>query len=162
MKRYIYNSEDIMCMSDVRGRKIKVESNVPFSFYYSAKNSSHGPRVKVAFNPDKLRIDQTGTLKLCDDWSFKSNTGERVSSNMMYAMKKFFRKYLVLFLLVWESKVEDEPSLGDYLEGDISFEEFIKMFDFYDEYSEELDSMYNVEELEEFCREHNLVNFYGN
>ena len=79
----------------------------------------------------------------------------------MTEMKSFFRKYLVLFLLVWEDKVS-EPALGDYLEGKISFSELIEMLDFYGDYSEELDDIETVDELEEFCREYKLVNFYGN
>lgn len=34
MKRYIKSAEDIFAMSNVRGRHVKVEKDVPFSFYY--------------------------------------------------------------------------------------------------------------------------------
>ena len=76
-------------------------------------------------------------------------------------MKEFFHKYLVLFLLVWE-ELADDPALGYYLEGKLDLHDFIETLDFYEEYKFDLDDISSVSELEEFCRENNLVNFYGN
>lgn len=59
-------------------------------------------------------------------------------------------------------KTEDEPSLGDYLEGDITLSEFIEQLIFYSEYTEQLDQINTIEDLEESCRSTKVVNFYGN
>ena len=161
MKRYIHEQTEIQCMSNVRGKYVTVES-VPFSFYYSVANSNHGPRVKVTMNSENMRPNRMSSLKLCDDWSLEqSDSADRISSKELKEMQSFFRRYLVLFLFVWEDKVS-EPALGDYLEGKISFSELIEMLDFYSDYSEELSEIETIEELEQFCREYKLVNFYGN
>lgn len=162
MKRYIKSHEDIFAMSNVRGKYIKVEKNIPFSFYYSPRNSSHGPRVKVIFNPDRMKQDAAGTLMLCHDWEFVPGKDDsHVSSRDITRMKEFFRKYLILFLLVWD-KHSDDPDAEDYFRKDMSLHELITRIDFYSEYSTELDTISSIEELEDFCREHDLVNFYGN
>ena len=162
MKRYIHESEDIFAMSNVLGKFIKVEDNVPFSFYYSVRNSSHGPRVKVIMNPEKVRLSRAGTLKLCDDWEFVPGESDKYASNRdIKLMKAFFKRYLILFLLVWDD-LADDPMLGLYLENRASLHEFIETLDFYDEYSEELDKIEIIKDLEQFCRNNNLVNFYGN
>ena len=163
MKKLIYYSEDIMCMSDVRGRKIKVESNVPFSFYYSARNSSHGPRVKVVSDPNRMHISIASNLSLVGDWRFTQNrNADRLSSSEIAQIKNFFKRYLVMLLLVWDSHCYDEASFRDYLECEIDLQEFISQLNFYPEYSDILDTVTSVKELEQVCRENNLVNFYGN
>lgn len=161
MKRYLRNEDAIFAMSDVRGKYVTV-AKVPFSFYYSVQNSNHGPRVKVTMNPEKLRANRMSSMKLCDDWSIDQNPDDaRISSKDAKLLKEFFRKYLVLFLIVWCDLI-NEPDLRDYLEGRISLEEFITDTDFYDNYSSELDTIHSVEDLEDFCRTNNIVNFYGN
>lgn len=162
MKRYISSSEDIFAMSNVRGKYIKVEKDVPFSFYYSPRNSSHGPRVKPVLNPDRMNLRETGVLRLCGDWKFTPGPYDKHHSDADVArMRDFFRKYLILFLLVWDTQVPD-PELEDYFRGDITLKEFIQEIDFYSEYSSELDKINSVSELEQFCRDNDLVNFYGN
>lgn len=161
MKKWIHATEDIVAMSDVRGKYVTVE-NIPFSFYYSVRNSNHGPRVKVTMNGQNMRPNKMSSLKICDDWSIDINDQDsRISSKDLNSMKEFFRKYIVLFLIVWEDLIS-EPDLGDYLEGKISLQEFIQDTDFYTDYSDELDTIDSVTELEEFCRNNNIVNFYGN
>ena len=151
-----------MAMSNVLGRFITVEDNVPFSFYYSPRQSSHGPRVKPVLNSSNMRIGDAGTLALCGDWEFKPGRKDiHYSTKVVKSMKNFFRKYLILFLLVWDEQASD-PMLGYYLEGRISLNEFIETLDFYEDYQGELDAITNVTELEEFCRRNKLVNFYGN
>lgn len=162
MKRYIKNSDAIFAMSNVRGKYIKVEEGIPSSFYYSPRNSSHGPRVKPVLNPDKMKMSDAGTLKLCDDWKYTPGARDKKpAADIVKIMKDFFRKYLVMFLLVWDKKIDD-PYLEDYFRGDIDFHEFVEETSFYAEYADELDTVNNVAELEQFCRKNNLVNFYGN
>lgn len=163
MKRYIRSAEDITAMSNVRGNLVKNPNKLPFSFYFSSKNGNvHGPRVKTSFDPSKLRLSKTGTLKLCDDWEFIKNPQDRdVSESEIKKMKEFFRKYLILFLLVWDDYIGD-PVLEDYFEGDITLHEFITELDFYEEFRDILDEINTVEDLETFCRENGTFNFYGN
>lgn len=162
MKRYINTSEDTFAMSSVIGRFIKVEKDVPFSFYYFPKNSNYGPKVKLVLNPDRMKLGETGVLRLCGDWEFTPGPDDKHHSDADVArMRDFFRKYLVLFLLVWDTQVPD-PELEDYFRGDITLQEFIQDIDFYPEYSSELNKINSVSELEEFCRVNDVVNFYGN
>lgn len=167
MKRWIHaNTEetldDIFGMSNVLGKFIKVEKKPDFSFYYSPKNSSHGPRVKPIMNPEKMRLDDAGTLELCDKWEFIPGVNDQdVPSKSVNKMKRFFRKYLILFLLVWEKEAND-PDLGYYLQGQLELSDFIQGLDFYKDYQEDLDNIKTVAELEQFCRDRELVNMYGN
>lgn len=152
----------VLCMSNVRGNKVRVQKNLPFSFYFSAQQGQHSIRVKPMFNPTKLRDDLVGTLKLCDDWEYIPGPDDKdVSNDDIQKMKKFFRKYLVLFAATWDRQLAD-GDVYDYLVGDSTLPELIETFDFYSDYAKELDDISGVVELEEFCRAHNLVNMYGN
>ena len=64
-------------------------------------------------------------------------------------------------MLVWEG-LADDPALGYYLEGRFELSDFIQTLDFYEKYQEDLDKVQTVQELEQFCRDNNLVNMYGN
>lgn len=169
MKRWIHTAaaiedlhEDIFGMSNVLGRFVKVEPNPGFSFYYSPRNSSHGPRVKPVMNAEKMKLEDAGTLALTGDWTFIPGTkDEKVSGKQIQEMKKFFRKYLVLFLLVWEEEAND-PDLGYYLQGQMTLSELIQHLTFYEEHKADLDKIETVEALEAYCRDKNLVNMYGN
>ena len=163
MKIYLKHNVDIMCMSDVRGRRIKVEPDINFSFYYSPRNSSHGPRVKVIFDPDRIKSAEMSNLRVCGDWRFTPNKeADKSSSKDIAQVKAFFRKYLILILIAWEDATNDQASIRDYFEGDITLHEFIKELKFYDEYSKKLDKIQTVAELEQFCRTNDLINMYGN
>ena len=162
MKKYCNQNKDVLCMSNVRGDKIRIQKNIPFSFYFSASQGEHSIRVKPMFNPAKLRDDLVGTLKLCDDWEYIPGPNDKhVSNKDIEKMKKFFKTYLVLFAATWDRQIDD-GDVYDYLVGDITLPELIECFDFYSDYQEELDDIVSIKELEEFCRENNLVNFYGN
>lgn len=161
MKRYMH-PDTIMCMSNVRGNKVRIQKNLPFSFYFSASQGNHSIRVKPMFNPTKLKDDLVGTLKLCDDWEYIPGPDDRdVSSKDIAKMKKFFRTYLVLFAATWDRQLAD-GDVYDYLVGDITLPELIETFDFYNDYQEELDDITTISELEDFCRANKLVNLYGN
>ena len=163
MNRLIRAQEDMMCMSDVRGTRIKVEQNVPFSFYYSARNSSHGPRIKIVFDPNKIRQSKLSNLQLTGDWDFDPNPlADNIKSKEVNQARAFFRKYLILLLLAWEELLDDEASVRDFLEGIINIHQFVQCIDFYEDYKSDLDKVQDVSELEDFCRINDLVNFYGN
>lgn len=163
MKIYLKSNVDIMCMSDVRGKRIKVEPDVNFSFYYSPRNSSHGPRVKVVFDPDRINPSKMSNLRLSGDWRFTpSKEVNKVPASDISKAKTFFRKYLILILIAWEDATFDQVSIRDYFEGAITLHEFIQELKFYDEYADELDKIASVTELEQFCRDNDLINMYGN
>lgn len=164
LKRVIINSNDvILCMSNVRGKYVKNPHSLPFSFYFSGSDGvTHGPRVKPMFNPERLRIDLAGTLKLCDDWEYIPGKNDKsISSQEIREMKKFFKRYIVIFCAVWDLQLEDGIA-DDYFKGIISFEEMIQSIEFYNDFESEISRIHDVESLEAFCRKHNLVNMYGN
>lgn len=154
--------QDIQCMSNVRGNKVRVQKHLPFSFYFSGSEGNHSIRVKPMFNPSKLRDNLVGTLKLCDDWEYIPGPNDHaVSQKDIDKMKRFFRKYLVLFAATWDRQIDD-GDVYDYLVGDITLPELIECFDFYPEYQEDLDEITTISELEDFCKQNNIVNMYGN
>ena len=159
---------DVFCMSNIRGVWVKNPHPLSFSFYFSKKFESdssvipHGPRVKVAFNPNKVKESQTGILKLCDDWKFEANPNDKhVSYRDIVRMKDFFRIYLVLFCAVWDDQL-DGGLLVRYFEGQATFDELVEDLDFYQEHKDGLDVIHTLRELEKYYREHKLINLYGN
>lgn len=163
MKRYIRTSEDIFCMSNVRGKNVINPGKLKFSFYFSASNgNNHDIRVRLSFNADKLKQSMCGTLKLCDDWEYLPGPEDKsVNSQDIATMKTFFRRYLVLFCAVWDEQMQDAV-LRDYFEGRETFQNVIHDLDFYENYSKQLDQVDDIVELEKFCRDNNLVNLHGN
>ena len=163
MKRYIKaDNQDILCMANIRGKRVKEPHKLNFSFYFSGKNSSHGIRVKPIFNPDKMMINKAGNLELHSDWTYTPGEDDtHISSSDIREMKEFFRKYLILFAAVWDLQLPD-TTVQDYFEGECTLNELIQDLEFYSDYADELDEIESVEELEEFCSENELVNLHGN
>lgn len=157
------NLDSVMCMSNLRGSKISRPHKLPFSFYFSANiEGIHSIRVKPIFNPSRFVYSEAGSLKLCDDWEYVPGKNDtNIKSKEITAMKEFFRTYLILFTAVWDEQLS-ETAVQDYLEGDIDLDELVKDFSFYPEHSSELDQISTIEELEQYCRDHDLVNLYGN
>ena len=162
MKLLRRHSDVILCMSNVRGRYVKNPTQLPFSFYFSAQDEQHSIRVKPSFNPEKLKLSQTGTLKLCDDWKYiPGKDDQAIDSQSIQDMKQFFRNYFVLFAAVWDEQIQD-ATVEDYFTGRIDFHTMLQDFDFYAEYKDELDQIKDILSLEQFCQDNYLVNFYGN
>ena len=169
MYRVIQNSnaditptDSVLCMSNVRGRKIQNPHPMPFSFYFSAKEGQHSIRVKPVFNPTKMNTSTVGTLKLCDDWEYIPGPDDKsISSKKIREMKDFFREYLVLFCAVWDIQIDD-GDVYDYFVGDITFDEMLQSFKFYEDYKDDLDQIHDIKSLESFCRRNNIVNMHGN
>lgn len=155
--------EPVFGMSNVRGNRVVNPHKLPFSFYFSGNDGNkHSIRVKPIFDPEHMRIHNAGNLELSGSWEYTPGINDKnVSSKNIKQMKAFFKKYIAIFCLVWDNLV-DETSASDYFEGYINIKEFIKSIDFYDEHKAELDSISSIVELERFCRENKLVNFYGN
>lgn len=150
-------------MANMLGKKVKVPHKLPFSFYFSASNENvHGIRVKPVFNPEKFVRSQTGTLKLCDNWEYiPGKDDNNVSQSDIDDMKQFFRDYLVLFCMVWDEQLSEDP-VQDYFKAEITLNDLIQEINFYDKYANDLDKITTIEELEKYCKDNNLVNFYGN
>lgn len=159
----LYFEDYLLEMSNVRGRYVKHPSELPFSFYFSSGvGVQHSIRVKPVFNPEKLKRSETGTLKLSDDWEYIPGPNDKdVSQSEIEKMKSFFKDYIVLFCAVWDEQMQD-ATLQDYLVGNIMFDTLLQDLDFYEEYENELQQIHDVSTLDKFCRENNLVNFYGN
>ena len=146
-------------MANVVGKYVKRPNKLPFSFYFSAQNDSHSIRVKPSFNAERLIKSQIGTLKLCDDWEYTPGPDDKdVKQKEINKMKDFFRTYLVLFCAVWDMQLSEYP-VQKYFEGDFPLQKVMEDLDFY---TPEMDEIKTIEELEDYCRMNNLVNFYGN
>ena len=163
MKIYIndnYEHDGILCMANLLGKDVRVPSSLPFSFYFSTQNSSHGIRVKPIFNPQKMSSDLAGTLKLCDSWEYTPGKNDAdVSSKAVRKMKAFFRKYKVLFAAVWCGELQETP-VCDYFRGFKDLHKLIKDFECYPNYKDDMDDIDSIEELEEFIRENNVFNLF--
>lgn len=151
-------------MKEIRqviGNSIRVQKNLPFSFAFVKTSKFHSIRVRVFFNSNEVDYRHMNTLRL-DDWQFFYGPDKTLIPDiLLQKCNKFFRRYLVLFAATWDRQLAD-GDVYDYLVGDITLPELIETFDFYNEYADELDEISSVSELEEFCRERDLVNLYGN
>ena len=155
MKKYIKaEQEPIMFMSNIRGDHVKVPHKLPFSFYFSTQQGQHEIRVKVVLDPSHMRISKAGTMKLCDDWTYTQGPDDKfVDQKTISAIKEFFRTYLILFAAVWDNQL-DETAVQDYFQGEITLNDLIRELDFY---TEDMDSIQTIGELEDYCRKYHLV-----
>lgn len=161
-KKYTETPEetDIFCMSNLRGSKIVVPHKLPFSFYFSARESSHAIRVKPVFNPNRMSRNNFGTLELHGNWEYTPSPDDAdVSNKQIKEMKEFFRTYKVLFAAVWEEELP-EDSVQSYFQGHISWSELLSELYFYNKYEIELNGINTIEKLEEFVRENKLFNMW--
>ena len=56
------------------------------------------------FNPEKLLKSKVGNLKLCDDWEYLHGVDDdHVDNKDIRKMIAFFKKYIVLFRMVWDA-----------------------------------------------------------
>lgn len=60
--------------------------------------------------------------------------------------------------MVWDEQLT-EDIVQDYFKGEIEFYELVENIDFY---TDKMSLLTTVEELEKYCRDNKLVNFYGN
>lgn len=164
MKRYIRNTnnftDDIFCMSNLRGSKINIPHKLPFSFYFSTQESSHAIRVKVMFNPNKLIPSKLGVLELHGNWKYTPGPDDSdISNKQINEMRDFFKSYKVLFAAVWEMVIP-EDAIQDFFRGFMTFEELLTEFEFYEEFQNEMINIETIEELEQFVRNNNIFNMW--
>ena len=154
-------------MANMRGKYVKNPGKLDFSFYFSTKDAVeskelvHGLRVKPVFNPERINTEDEGTLKLFGDWEYKPGRNDKsVSTKQIKEMKDFFATYKILFAAVWE-KVLQQDVVQDYFKGNLTLNEVIEEFDFYNNYKEELDMITDLDELQEFVEKNNLFNTWN-
>lgn len=169
MKRLIKSSEDVFCMSNVRGIYVKHPYRLPFSFYFSSGQGDHEIRVKPIFNPSRMIATKAGTLMLHSDWEFTPGSDDKhISPKDKKIMFSFFRQYILLFCMVWDEQMSD-ATLADYFEGRIELPQLLEDFDDYDSIENFLDTLDKnlsdedvIHELTEYCRKHKLVDLRNN
>lgn len=154
-------------MANIRGKTVKCPKRLDFSFFFSTKDAVeskelvHGLRVKPVFNPEKISIDKTGTLKLHGDWEYIPGEDDvDVSSRDVRKMKAFFATYKILFSAVWE-KVLPHDAVEDYFRGHINFEDVLKEFYFYDDFRDDLDIIETFDDLTDFVETNKLFNTWN-
>ncbi len=151
---------DLFCSTPIRGCKVKVPHELPFSFLFSEKEYRRDLNVKPVFNPKKISKLSFGILELYGNWNYTPCSEDiNVSTEQINEMKQFFKDYKILFAGVWEC-VLDSSVLSDYFRGIISFSELLKEFEFYEDFKDEMDDIEDVEELTEFVRESRLFNMW--
>lgn len=152
--------DDEICLSYAVGKYVNVSHKLDFSFYFSGNvRKGRDIRVLPVFNSERLVRDKTGTLRLCGDWEFTPGIDDQnVSADKIESMKAFFKKYLVLFCLVWDIMLSEFP-VQRYFEGKLGLPELIKDIEFY---CEDMEHISSIKELEEYCRKEQSVNFHGN
>lgn len=135
--------------------------SLPFSFIYCrSKNLELKPEVLVAFDQSNIDHTCTGRLKLYGDWEYTPRDEDKDRTpREIKRMKTFFENHRVLFCAVWTGLL-DEVILQDYFVGDISFEKMLRSLTFYEKNREALNEIHEVKQLEQFCKDMHLVNFY--
>lgn len=167
MKRVVKDPENtIFVMANIPGRFIVHPSKQAFSFFFSPyTGQSHNIRVKVSFTADNLNPNKAGVLKLCDDWKFTPNNADkRASASDIRKMKQFFRTYLVIFCMVWDYQLPELIASKYFTTANFTLFDLIKEADFYEDNKELFENKTNItiEELEDICRQHDLVDFRDN
>lgn len=165
-ERYVSDpSAVLMEMACVRGIDAKPKQ-LPFSFYFSEKSvvhSQHGIRVKVAWNPTRIKSkDADGYFIIHGDkFPYEWIPGShkyKPSAKEMREASRFIRNHKVLFAAVWE-EVLDEMDLQHYFEGSLTWKDLLKCFHTGDMEGDSLIQVSkNVEDLEQTVREENLFN----
>ena len=151
--------DDIFGMSNLRGKYVKTDK-IDFSFYFSMQKASHAIRVKVAFDPSKVKETDFGVLELHGDWKFTPGRNDtHISDKQIHNMKAFFKKYKVLFAAVWNREIFEDVIVA-YFSGNIDFKELLQEFDFYDDHTDEMNKIQDITELESFVRKNNIFNMW--
>ena len=155
----------LMEMAIVRGVDARPEQ-LPFSFYFSEKSvvhSKHGIRVKVQWNPIRMKSkDADGYFIIHgNEFPYEWVPGShkyRPTAKEIKLASQFIKKYKVLFSAVWE-EVLDEVDLEDYFKGRISWKDLLECFHTKDVEGDLLiQASKDLKDLEYTVREENLFN----
>lgn len=116
-------------MATVRGNYVKTDK-IDFSFYFSDKTEcNYGIRVKVKWNPVRVSGSLDGYFELYGDYVYvqSNNSDSHPSAKSIIDAQNFFKKYKVLFMAVWEEKL-DPNDLIDYFRGRLTWKQLLKCF----------------------------------
>ena len=167
MKKFIHYkspSEDILCMSNVRGINVVRPSKLPFSFYFGSKQGNkHDIRIKFIFNPERIIMSKAGVLRLHGNWEvMEGDESDRLGAKQIRLLKDFFREYLILFILVWDEFMQ-EGVVQEYFEGRADLSDILDDIDFgYPTANLLVRKSTSIADLETICRDNNLVDMRGN
>ena len=168
MKLCVDESSDnyLFEMANIRGKTVKIPKRLPFSFSFTSndsvesKDSSHGFRIKVVFNPEKINASELGTMRMFGDYDYTPGINDvDIDSQSVKKMKRFFIEYKILFAAVWE-KVLPQDALQDFFKGHVSLNELVREFDFYEKYAVELNTVTNLDELRHIVKKYSLFNIW--
>lgn len=158
----MYGIDDslLLEMATVRGDYVKTDK-IDFSFYFSDKTEcNHGIRVKVKWNPVRVSGSLDGYFELHGDYVYvqSNNSDSHPSAKSIIDAQNFFKKYKVLFVAVWEMKLEADD-LVDYFRGLLDFKGLIDKFhDINRPFKRILKMANNTDELESIVRTHEIFN----
>lgn len=92
-------------MANLRGEDVEIQERLPFSMYIFSKDvvhGVHGIRVKVVWNPSRIKSDADGFIELHGEYKYVSGTHKKKpTAEEEKCAREFFKKYKVLFAAVW-------------------------------------------------------------
>lgn len=152
--------EDMLTeMANVRGKDVEVD-DIDFSFYFSKKNSSHGIRLKVVWNRERMSGSDDGYIEMHGDYKYvrSSSNSYKPKGWEVDGLRYFCKKWKALFAAVWEQKL-DETDVRKYFEGNLTFPELMQTFEgITDAQYREVNKCRTVRQLEETVRKFNIYN----
>lgn len=166
MKRYIRAyTEDVFCMSKIT-KEFAIPEIAPLIgeyVYFSESNSSHGPRIKFyggtkqtskTKDAPTLKFDNWGNCELeLAPWMNRQNCPNAFDYKLLSKLEKFVVNYLPILLLVWFEHLDEAVAL-EYFHGNIALVRVLNSIDY------ELPvSIVSLQELDAYCRQHNLYKF---
>ena len=152
--------EDMLTeMANVRGKDVVVD-DIDFSFYFSKKNASHGIRLKIVWNRERMSGNDDGYIELHGDYKYvrSSASSYKPKGWELNGLRYFCKKWKALFSAVWEQKL-DETDVRKYFEGDLTFSELMKTFENISQLNyEKVNRCQSVRQLEKIVRDNNIYN----
>jgi hypothetical protein len=138
---------DLMEMANQLGRRVLTD-HIDFSFYFSQKaRMPHGIRVKIRWNREKLLGSGDGYMDLHGDYAYiHLEQSPFPELEQITKARAFFQKYKVLFAAVWEMKLQPDD-VQDYLRKYITFDELKGLFEFSEDYFQDVHSFEEMEQV---------------
>lgn len=157
--------EDIFGFSKI-SKKYAIADIKPYIgefIYFSASNSSHGPRIKFYGGSSEttrtedcpaLAFDNQGncTIELAD-WMNRKNCPNAYDHAYMQRLEQFVQMNLPILLLVWYRHVDEGTAIAYYY-GTCSLAELISDIDYAIP-----NAIITREQLHQYCQEHQLYRF---
>lgn len=164
MKRLVKDTnteyENIFCMSNIAGKRVRKDGPLEISFYFGSKDNyntkiNHGIRIKFSINSERYLPHENYYLELHGD--YKCSNEDKIPSRILRNIRNFFKKYKVLFAGAWESEIPEDDIVA-YLRGFIPLRELIEDCYFYSKYEEKLQNISTISAFEKAVRKYNIFN----